>query len=179
MGEPVLILAFVVVVIGGIGSIGGALIAADPRRHDRKPWPRLSSGGAGAGDAASLGEYLGCEPRVDVDLYLLMAAILVWRPAGLLGARMNRAAIVNAALLAILIGGALVAQASGHGFWVTLATKAAIFALAGVGLNLALGYGGMVELVTPLFRDRRLCDGHPRQPRHVGPAGAGRPARHE
>lgn len=58
---------------------------------------------------------------------------------------MNQAAIVNAALLAILIGGALVAQASGHGFWVTLATKAAIFALAGVGLNLALGYGGMVS----------------------------------
>jgi branched-chain amino acid transport system permease protein len=28
MGEPVLILAFVVIVIGGIGSIRGALVAA-------------------------------------------------------------------------------------------------------------------------------------------------------
>lgn len=58
---------------------------------------------------------------------------------------MTRPAMVNAALLALLIGGALAAHLTGHGFWVTLATKAAIFALAGVGLNLALGYGGMVS----------------------------------
>ena len=58
---------------------------------------------------------------------------------------MSRETLVNAALLALLVGGALIAQASGQGFWVTLATKAAIFALAGVGLNLVLGYGGLVS----------------------------------
>ena len=58
---------------------------------------------------------------------------------------MSRAGAVNLALLAILIGGAIIAHLAGEGFLVTLATKAAIFALAGVGLNLALGYGGLVS----------------------------------
>lgn len=58
---------------------------------------------------------------------------------------MSRAAIVNAALLVLLILGGVAAHLSGHIFWVTLATKAAIFALAGVGLNLVLGYGGLVS----------------------------------
>ena len=40
---------------------------------------------------------------------------------------------------------ALVAHLSGEPFLVTLATKAAILGLAGVGLNLALGYGGLVS----------------------------------
>lgn len=52
---------------------------------------------------------------------------------------------VNAAFLIILIGGAVTAHLTGNGFWVTLATKAAIFALAGVGLNLILGYGGLIS----------------------------------
>lgn len=40
---------------------------------------------------------------------------------------------------------ALVAQLFGETYWITLATRAAIFALAGVGLNLALGNGGMIS----------------------------------
>ena len=39
MGEPVLILAFVVIVIGGIGSIKGALRRRHPRRRHRHPGP--------------------------------------------------------------------------------------------------------------------------------------------
>lgn len=58
---------------------------------------------------------------------------------------MSRSAIVNTALLILLIGGGLVSHATGQIYWVTLATKAAIFALAGVGLNLVLGYGGLVS----------------------------------
>lgn len=58
---------------------------------------------------------------------------------------MSRAGVVNIVLLVVLIGGAVVAHLAGEGFLVTLATKAAIFALAGVGLNLALGYGGLVS----------------------------------
>ena len=45
MGEPVLILAFVVIVIGGIGSIKGALLGAmlvGRRRHDG-PLPAAAS----------------------------------------------------------------------------------------------------------------------------------------
>ena len=57
----------------------------------------------------------------------------------------SREALTNAGLLVLLIGGALLAQRTGHVFVVTMATKAAIFALAAVGLNLVLGYGGMVS----------------------------------
>lgn len=40
---------------------------------------------------------------------------------------------------------AIFANTIGEAYWVTLATRAAIFALAGVGLNLALGNGGMIS----------------------------------
>lgn len=58
---------------------------------------------------------------------------------------MSRIAVINLGTLGLLIGGALAAHLTGHAFLVTLATKAAIFALAGVGLNFALGYGGLVS----------------------------------
>jgi branched-chain amino acid transport system permease protein len=58
---------------------------------------------------------------------------------------MLREAHVNALLLALLVGVPLAAQAMGEPFVITLATKVAIFALAGVGLNLALGLGGLVS----------------------------------
>lgn len=40
----------------------------------------------------------------------------------------------------------LLAQWAGEPFYITLATRAAILALAGVGLNLALGSGGLISL---------------------------------
>lgn len=58
---------------------------------------------------------------------------------------MNRDLIVNLVIFALLVAVALGAHAAGQGFTVTLATKAAILGLAGVGLNLALGYGGLVS----------------------------------
>lgn len=58
---------------------------------------------------------------------------------------MNRDLIVNLVIFALLVAVALGAHLAGQGFTVTLATKAAILGLAGVGLNLALGYGGLVS----------------------------------
>ena len=58
---------------------------------------------------------------------------------------MNRAGIVDWGIFGLLVAVVLVAQATGEPFVITLATKAAIFALAGVGLNLVLGYGGLVS----------------------------------
>ena len=46
MGENILILAFVVIIIGGIGSIRGAFIAAMLVGFDRHGRPRLHSGSA-------------------------------------------------------------------------------------------------------------------------------------
>ena len=65
MGNQILIICFVVVVIGGIGSIHGAMIAA------------LLIGIADTLGKVLLPEYSG------VAVYLLMAAILIWRPQGL------------------------------------------------------------------------------------------------
>jgi len=54
--------------------------------------------------------------------------------------------LANLFVLLLLGGGALVALALEEPFWITLATKIAILGLAGVGLNLALGTGGLSSL---------------------------------
>ena len=86
MGEPVLILAFVVIVIGGIGSIRGALVGAilvgltDTLGGIFLPeFFRLFLDPA---TAANLGASLA-----SMAIYILMAAVLIWRPTGLFGAR--------------------------------------------------------------------------------------------
>ncbi len=86
MGEPVLILAFVVIVIGGIGSIRGALVGAilvgltDTLGGIFLPeFFRLFLDPA---TAANLGASLA-----SMAIYILMAAVLIRRPTGLFGAR--------------------------------------------------------------------------------------------
>ena len=59
--------------------------------------------------------------------------------------RLERESLVNAGLLLALLAAPLIAFALDEPFYISLATRVAIFALAGVGLNLALGYGGMVS----------------------------------
>lgn len=58
---------------------------------------------------------------------------------------MTRETLANLAVLAALLLAALGAWTAGEPYLVTLATRAAILGLAGVGLNLALGYGGLVS----------------------------------
>ncbi len=53
--------------------------------------------------------------------------------------------LMNLGLAGLLLVVPLVAWGSDEPFVITLATKVAILALAGVGLNLALGYGGLVS----------------------------------
>ncbi|MBO6601798.1 MAG: branched-chain amino acid ABC transporter permease [Roseicyclus sp.] len=59
---------------------------------------------------------------------------------------MSREQILNAAVMLALIAFPLWAWAADEPFLITLTTKAAILALAGVGLNIALGLGGLVSL---------------------------------
>lgn len=85
MGESILILTFVVIVIGGIGSVRGAFVGAllvgmvDTLGRAFLPLffrlllPTATADGAAASIASML-------------IYLLMAAILIWRPRGLLPA---------------------------------------------------------------------------------------------
>ncbi len=60
--------------------------------------------------------------------------------------QMTRETLFNLAMMAGLILFPLWAWIADEPFMITLATKAVILALAGVGLNLALGLGGLVSL---------------------------------
>lgn len=59
---------------------------------------------------------------------------------------MQRVWVINTALFLMLPATAVCAQALGAPYIITLATKVAILAIAGVGLNIALGLGGLVSL---------------------------------
>src|SRR3546814_4446951 len=58
---------------------------------------------------------------------------------------MTRENLVNIVLAVLLLAAPLAANAFGEPFYVTLATRIAILALAATGLNLALGLGGLVS----------------------------------
>lgn len=62
-----------------------------------------------------------------------------------MGLKAGRENLVNAGLALALLAAPLLAAALDEPFYVTLASRVAILALAGVGLNLALGAGGMVS----------------------------------
>ncbi|MDB5871624.1 MAG: branched-chain amino acid ABC-type transport system, permease component [Ramlibacter sp.] len=76
MGDPLLVLTLAVVVIGGLGSLRGALVASlfigllDT--YGRMFWPKL------------LGEVAG-NILANAAVYLLMALVIGWRPTGLFG----------------------------------------------------------------------------------------------
>ncbi|ABF64968.1 inner-membrane translocator [Ruegeria sp. TM1040] len=86
MGEPVLILAFVVIVIGGIGSIKGAFIGALlVGLTDTLVGiflPEVLKLFMDAAPATSAGSSIA-----SMSIYILMSLVLVWRPSGLFGAR--------------------------------------------------------------------------------------------
>lgn len=58
---------------------------------------------------------------------------------------MNRETLINIVLAIALVTVPLIALGMDEPFIITLATKVAILAMAGVGLNLVLGYGGLVS----------------------------------
>ena len=84
MGEPVLILAFVVIVIGGIGSVKGALVGAIlvgvTDTVGRFLLPVIFGSFLEPADAAAVGSSLA-----SMLIYFLMAGILFFRTGGLFG----------------------------------------------------------------------------------------------
>ncbi|KNG92327.1 branched-chain amino acid ABC transporter permease [Pseudaestuariivita atlantica] len=86
MGEPVLILAFVVIVIGGIGSIKGAFVGALlvglTDTLGGLFLPALFRLFMAPDAATQTGAALA-----SMAIYILMGLVLVWRPAGLFGTR--------------------------------------------------------------------------------------------
>ncbi|MBN9536329.1 MAG: branched-chain amino acid ABC transporter permease [Alphaproteobacteria bacterium 65-37] len=86
MGDDILILAFVIIVIGGIGSIKGAFIAAMVVGQidivGRAFLPDLLKTFLSASAASSAAPAIS-----QVLVYIVMAGVLVWRPTGLFGQR--------------------------------------------------------------------------------------------
>ena len=84
MGEPVLILAFVVIVIGGIGSIKGALMGAIlvglTDTLGRTLLPVVFGAFMDPSAATTVGSALA-----SMLIYILMAGVLLFKPTGLFG----------------------------------------------------------------------------------------------
>jgi len=84
MGEPVLILAFVVIIIGGIGSIKGAFIGSIlvgvTDTLGRILLPNFLNLFMDPANATSMGSSIG-----SMLIYILMASILLIKPSGLFG----------------------------------------------------------------------------------------------
>jgi branched-chain amino acid transport system permease protein len=152
MGEPVLILAFVVIVIGGIGSVRGAFVGSIfvglVDTLGRAFLPRL------------LGYTVG-PALASMAIFVLMSAMLYWRPSGLFplaaaqsspaghavhaGAQVDwtsRRALIVA--LAIVVAFAAV-PLLGESFYTRVLTRALVMGMAAVALDIALGYGGMIS----------------------------------
>ncbi|MEO0386456.1 MAG: branched-chain amino acid ABC transporter permease [Pseudomonadota bacterium] len=86
MGEPILILAFVVIVIGGIGSIRGAFVGALlvglTETLGGIFLPLFFQLFTDVATAQKTGSALA-----SMAIYILMSAVLIWRPTGLYGVR--------------------------------------------------------------------------------------------
>jgi branched-chain amino acid transport system permease protein len=146
MGEPVLILAFVVIVIGGVGSVRGAFV-----------------GSMLVGLVDTLGRvllpqafgYTVGPALASMAIFLLMSVMLYFRPAGLFPVPQSAphaiAPPVREASRALLILGIVVVVAlalvplSGETFYTRVLTRGLVMGLAAIGLDLVFGYGGMIS----------------------------------
>ena len=156
MGEPVLILTFVVIVIGGSGSVRGAFVGA------------LLVGLVDTFGRFLLPQFLGytAGPALSsMSIYVLMAAMLFWRPQGLFpvasasasaaavphaelgrgGATQTGLAIPKQVLIAICVIALVLVPVLDEPFYTRLFTRMLIFGLAALSLDIIMGFGGMVS----------------------------------
>ncbi len=172
MGDNILILALVVLVVGGMGSVKGAFVAA------------LLVGVIDTMGRAYLKSLVGLVlPPVAANtvapalasmlIYILMAVVLFFRPEGLVPAtglkrpdavatapephRTTGGPLARWRVPALgLLGGALlllpvIAHMAGAPFWVDLGTRMLIFAIAALSLDLILGQAGLVSFGHALY----------------------------
>lgn len=148
MGDNVMILALVVIVIGGVGSTRGALYAAII-----------------VGMMDTFGRFFLPPVLATILIYIVMAAVLIFRPAGLFGRgghlaesassssvlaspspQRRRILIICAAVvLFVLFIVPLALELSGNLFFIRLATRLLIFAIAALSLDLILGLAGIAS----------------------------------
>ena len=150
MGENILILAFVVIIIGGIGSIRGAFVAAilvglidTIGRAFLPDLLRLVMSSRGASTVAPA-HVVDDDLSGDGDRAGGAAAGSV-PGVGQMTAWLTPRNVVVAALLVFLALVPVYAALTGNAFLMTLFTRIVILAMAATSLNLILGYGGMVS----------------------------------
>jgi branched-chain amino acid transport system permease protein len=145
--------AFVVTVLGGLGSIPGAFIAAVVIG--------VTKALCIAAGTVQLGSFELAMPQLTLVIeFVVMALVLLVRPAGLLGAAapppattaiaaeralVRRPGMASAAIAAALVGVALLLPLGGDAYALVLATDVLIAALFTASLQLIAGTGGIVS----------------------------------
>jgi branched-chain amino acid transport system permease protein len=146
MGEPVLILAFVVIVIGGIGSVRGAFVGS------------MLVGLVDTLGRALLPKALGYTvgpALASMAIFVLMSVMLYFRPTGLFPVASSQVShpipaprpisrTLTIIAIAVVIAAALL-PLSGETFYTRVLTRALAMGLAAIGLDLVFGYGGMIS----------------------------------
>ncbi|WP_027014476.1 ABC transporter permease [Comamonas composti] len=140
--------AFVVVVVGGMGSIPGAFVAALLVAELKAVCIWLGVQEIG-------GMEISFSKLTLIVEFLIMAVVLVWRPWGLLGRAQSRTAgqtepplvpagtLARAAWLALLLGLGLLPLAAGESYVLVLLTDIFIAALFAASLHFIVGPAGM------------------------------------
>ncbi len=169
MGDTILILAFVVIVIGGIGSIRGAFLAAlliglvdTLGRSFSVDILRLIMGPS---PARTVGPALA-----SMLIYLLMAVVLYFRPAGLFPAKGRGEALAQpsgfaasstagpvstlvlpAIIFAALAALPIVGLAGNQAYVLDLVGRVMIFSIAALALDLLVGFGALISFGHAVF----------------------------
>ena len=144
MGEGVLIQTFVVIVVGGLGSVRGAFVAALLVAAIDTFGPRLHPAGSSS-TCSRIRRRRIWGPRSAPS-----QSTFSWRPcssggrAGSSPLRRANVALVLTAVAFLLLP--VVATLAGQPFWITVGTHIVIFALAVAALDFVIGYGGMLSL---------------------------------
>ena len=154
LGLGYIIDAFLVVIVGGLGQLRGAIIAA-----------------LALGMANSFIEYNTSTSIAKAGVFLLIVLFLQWRPQGMIVQQAARAGVTPMATLAKLLPSQradavgrslvrfalmavtllLIAPAVLSDFRLSLLAKFLCFAIIAIGIGLAWGQGGMLVLGQGLF----------------------------
>ncbi len=130
-GRLILVDAFVVIVVGGMGSLGGAVLASFI-----------------IGELQSFGCF--CSRIFLALIYMLMALVLVLKPEGLFGEAVMAVRAPSCKWWAAPGPGPVGHHALAAGpYQLRLFTEAVIFSLYAVSFNMLLGYAGLLSFVTP------------------------------
>jgi branched-chain amino acid transport system permease protein len=139
MGGEIIIVVFAVVVIGGMGSIKGAIIA-----------------GFGLGIAEGLTKTFYPQASTTI-VFIIMVLVLLVRPAGLFGNTQQQAPNTNPSSevprdlisanvrLALLVGSVAIGLAAPFVIYPVFGMKVLCFALFASAFNLLLGFGGLLS----------------------------------